>query len=106
MARSIIIIGVGPFLSRSLAVKLASLGWRIVLISRSIDKLEAVAAAARKAGGRDDTVLCKTADAGDPEQLLDALDWASRELGVVDCVCYNAARVGMFELRFERQCGV
>jgi len=50
--------------------------------------------------------LCKTADAGDPEQLLDALDWASRELGVVDCVCYNAARVGMFELRFERQCGV
>lgn len=102
MARSIIIIGVGPFVSRSLAVKMASLGWHMVLISRSIDKLEDVAAAARKAAGRDTMVLCRTADAGEPAQLLAALDWASKQLGFVDCVCYNAARVGKFVVVLTR----
>ena len=98
MARSIVIVGVGHFVSLSLAAKLASIGWRIALISRSLDKLTAVADDARRAGGKDVVVKCKLADAGDPLQLWHALDWAKEELGTVDCLCFNAARVDMFEV--------
>jgi len=98
MARSIVIVGVGHFVSLSLAAKLASIGWRIALISRSLDKLTAVANDARRAGGKDVVVKCKLANAGDPVQLWQALDWAKEELGTVDCVCFNAARIDMFDV--------
>ena len=99
MAGSIIIVGVGPFVSLSLTRRLASLGWRIALISRSEEKLEMVAKAAKSAiSSSEAPIFCQIADAGDPAQLMKALDRSRETLGSVDCVLYNAARVGKHAL--------
>ncbi|OBT71222.1 hypothetical protein VF21_09890 [Pseudogymnoascus sp. 05NY08] len=90
--RHIIIVGAGPFISRSLTHYLASQNWRIVLISRTEKKLQAYAAETAKLCPSAPPVLTRTADASDPANLLAALDWAASQLdGKVDVLCYNAA---------------
>lgn len=46
--RHIIIVSAGPFMSRPLSLYLASQNWRIVLISRTEQKLQAYAAETAK----------------------------------------------------------
>lgn len=91
---SIIIVGVGPFMYPSLSRKLAAQGWDIALISRSEDKLDLVLHKLQEEGSTGKTVA-RAADAREPKELREALNWAKAELnGNVDVLCYNAARVG------------
>jgi len=92
-SRSVIIVGVGPLISSSLAHRLAALGWKIALLSRSQDKLDALAKAL-KDKHPDVTVVTHVVDAGDVNVFLHALSETKTELGSVDALCYNAARVG------------
>ncbi|OBT65297.1 hypothetical protein VE03_04604 [Pseudogymnoascus sp. 23342-1-I1] len=97
--RHIIIVGAGPFISRSLTHYLASQNWRIVLISRTEQKLQAYAAETAKLYPSAPPVLTREADASEPSSLLSALDWAASQLGSkVDVLCYNAAIVGAMDL--------
>lgn len=96
--RSIIIVGVGPFISTSLARRLAVEGWNIALLSRSHDKLRALAEELNKQKAENAKILVKAVDAGDAGALLQALEASKKELGSVDVVCYNAARVGRVDL--------
>jgi NADP-dependent 3-hydroxy acid dehydrogenase YdfG len=93
-SRSIIIVGVGPFISASLARRLTFEGWSIALLSRSQDKLSTLAEQLNKQKASNAKILTKAVDAGDADALLQALEAAKEELGSVDVVCYNAARVG------------
>ena len=92
---SIIVVGVGPFISSSLAHKLAAKGWKIALLSRSQEKLDALAKALKDKHPHA-SILTDTVDAGDADALLAALSKAKEGLGSVDVLCYNAARVGMY----------
>ena len=92
-SRSVIIVGVGPLISSSLAHRLAALGWKIALLSRSQDKLDALAKAL-KDKHPDVTVVTHVVDAGDANVFLHALSETKAKLGSVDALCYNAARVG------------
>ena len=97
-SRSIIIVGVGPLISTSLARKLAVERWSIALLSRSHDKLRALAEELNKQKAANAKILVKAVDAGDAPALLQALEESKNELGSVDVVCYNAARVGKANL--------
>jgi short-subunit dehydrogenase len=94
VSRSIIIVGVGPFISTSLARRLAIEGWNIALLSRSQDKLLDLAEELSKHKTSDAKIFTKAVDAGNAAALLQALEESKSELGMVDVVCYNAARVG------------
>ncbi|KFY81758.1 hypothetical protein V500_11118 [Pseudogymnoascus sp. VKM F-4518 (FW-2643)] len=73
--------------------------WRIVLISRTEQKLQAYAAETAELYPSAPPVLTRTADASDPSSLLSALDWAASQLdGKVDVLCYKAAVVGATDL--------
>lgn len=90
---SIIIVGVGPFISTSLATKLAAQGWKIALLSRSQEKLDSLAKALKNQHPNT-IVVTEAVDVADVGAFLQALSTAKDELGSVDVLCYNAARVG------------
>ena len=93
-SRSVIIVGVGPFMSSSLAHRLAAQNWKIALLSRSQEKLDTLAKAL-KGKHPNASISTDAVDAGDADGLLKALSKAKEGLGAVDVLCYNAARVGM-----------
>ncbi|KAJ5664129.1 hypothetical protein N7507_004860 [Penicillium longicatenatum] len=93
--RSIAIVGVGPSMSRSLALWLASLGWNIALISRSEENLSKIATEIKNAQTSPDAkVVYKTGDTSDPSSLKTALDWCVEQFQCkLDVLNYNAAHV-------------
>jgi NAD(P)-dependent dehydrogenase (short-subunit alcohol dehydrogenase family) len=97
--RSIIIVGAGPFMSRSLSFWLASQDWKIVLISRSFENLDAYAEEITQKYPSSPKILTHVADVSDSQILISALDWAAEQLGgSVDVLAYNAANVGPCDL--------
>lgn len=95
MAKSAIIVGAGPFISLSLAKSLAEKSYNIGLISRTASKLQEYASEIEKQFSSVKVVV-HAADAGESEGLTKALDAVKAKLGEPDILCYNAARVGMF----------
>ena len=85
-------------MSSSLAHRLAAQGWKIALLSRSQDKLDALAKAL-KDKHPDVTVVTHAVDAGDVNALLHSLSETKAELTSIDVLCYNAARVGKLSKR-------
>ncbi|WP_037312239.1 SDR family NAD(P)-dependent oxidoreductase [Amycolatopsis orientalis] len=79
-----VVIGAGPGIGRSVALRFAREGLPITLIARTEATLAPVAA---EIG----TALALTADVTDEKALTTALDAAVREHGVPDVVVYNAA---------------
>jgi NADP-dependent 3-hydroxy acid dehydrogenase YdfG len=96
-AQSIIIVGAGPFISTSLARRLAIEGWNVALLSRSLENLLALAEDLDKHKASNAKLITKVVDAGDSPALLKALEECKNEMGAVDVVCYNAAKVGGFD---------
>ncbi|KAI9645163.1 hypothetical protein NHQ30_005897 [Ciborinia camelliae] len=93
-ARTIIIIGAGPLMSRSLSLYLASHSWQIILISRNHASLLSLASEINSFHPSAPQVLVHTGDASIPSSLTEALAWAADQVrGKIDVVCYNAARV-------------
>ncbi|KAF4553724.1 Short chain dehydrogenase-like protein 60 [Elsinoe fawcettii] len=87
-----IIIGVGPFISRSLALHLASQSYSIGLITRSESTLFSLSS---EISSLQPTAKIHTyaADASNTTSLLAALDALKTKLSHVDVLIYNAARV-------------
>lgn len=93
--QSAIIIGVGPFVSRSVSLYLAGQNYQIGLISRTEANIDKLATELRDNGS---TVHTQAADAGNAASLESALDTLATKLGGVDVLVYNAARVGPNDL--------
>ncbi|MEV6925343.1 SDR family NAD(P)-dependent oxidoreductase [Dactylosporangium sp. NPDC051485] len=83
-----VIIGVGPGIGRSVALRFAREGLPIALVARTGAAVRAVAEAIAPLGVR---VVPLTADSTDETALRAALDAAADELGPPDVVVYNAA---------------
>ncbi|RSM56284.1 short-chain dehydrogenase [Amycolatopsis sp. WAC 01376] len=79
-----VVIGAGPGIGRSVALRFAREGLPVTLIARTTETLTALAA---EIG----TALALTADVTNEKALKTALDTSVREHGVPDVVVYNAA---------------
>ena len=83
-----VITGGGSGVGAALAIALAGSGARVCLIGRRLDKLEEVAANARKAGG---AAACYSADISSSSDLLTVARRIDTDLGRVDILIHNAA---------------
>jgi NAD(P)-dependent dehydrogenase (short-subunit alcohol dehydrogenase family) len=77
-----LIVGAGPGISASLARGLATLGVKVGLVARGRDRLEMLA--------RDVGAAAFVADARDADSVERVFDDATRQLGAIDVVVYNA----------------
>jgi len=77
------IIGVGPGNGAAYARIFADKGYRVALLGRTREKLEAV-------GGEIGGALTVSCDAADPGTVTAVLGQVSEDLGPVDCLLYNA----------------
>ncbi|MCL6580094.1 MAG: SDR family NAD(P)-dependent oxidoreductase [Firmicutes bacterium] len=88
----VIVTGASRGIGKSLALRLAERGSRLVLVARSEEDLAAVARAARDRGGP--AVHTVAGDVTDPGTARHAVETAARELGGLD-VLVNNAGVGL-----------
>ncbi|KAL1838048.1 hypothetical protein VTJ49DRAFT_3096 [Mycothermus thermophilus] len=93
-SKTLLIIGSGPGISRSVATLFASRRYKNVgLVARRAESLAAEQAALQQAVGADVKVGIYIVDITDSEALAQALDQADDELGKPETVFFNAARV-------------
>jgi len=81
------VIGIGPGLGRSTAIKFAKEGYHVALIARNPAKLAPVAQEIEKLGGKS---LSVPADASDHQSLKNAFSTIRKGLGEVNVLVYNA----------------
>ena len=86
--RTVVVTGASSGIGEEVARVLAAEGAHTVLVARSTDKLQALAAAIREGGGRATVLPC---DIADPESVA-ALVAAVEELGGCDVLVNNAGR--------------
>jgi NAD(P)-dependent dehydrogenase (short-subunit alcohol dehydrogenase family) len=84
----VVVIGAGPGVGRSVALRFAREGMPAALIARSEQTVRDVARDLSPLGV---PVTCLTADSADEAALRSALDAAAGELGPPDVLVYNAA---------------
>ena len=87
-----VIIGAGPGIGTSVACRFASAGMPVGLIARTAASVDA-ARAAVVAAVPGVTVAGATADAGQDDQLMAALDALTGQLGVPAALIYNAGLI-------------
>lgn len=92
--RVIVITGAGDGIGRAIALACAAAGATVVLLGRTMQKLEAVYDAIEKEGGAQPAIFpinLESATEQDYKQLKDALN---EEFGRIDGLLHNAAKLG------------
>jgi len=92
-SKGAVIVGVGTGMGRSIALSLSAKGWSVALLSRDLEKLNAICSESEKMGGK---CFAIRADAMEEGSLRAALEEAKKLLGRVDALIYNAG--GFFTL--------
>lgn len=95
MKKAIIIVGMGPGLSRGVAEKFGQEGFCLGMISRNAEKL---AATQQELTGQGIESFFATADVADTDQLRTALTELAGQLGRVDVLHYNAVDARMVNI--------
>lgn len=85
--QKIVIVGSGPGLAKSVAARFGSEGWRVVMLARNAERLDAEAEEFRARGIDAVPVVCDVRDI----HLLDRLIGQESEDGGIDLLNYNAA---------------
>ena len=93
------ITGGGTGIGFAIASRLAALGGKVLLVSRSAEHLESAVAEIRESTGRDDAASFDTADVRDAERVEELVRRADEEHGGIDLLVNNAA--GNFICRAE-----
>jgi NAD(P)-dependent dehydrogenase (short-subunit alcohol dehydrogenase family) len=86
--RTVVVAGVGPTLGAALARAFADAGERVVVLARSTDRIESLAADLRADGGE---AVAVGADVTDPDAVAAAFDAARTAFGSVDALVHNAS---------------
>ena len=86
--KTVVVIGAGKGMGSSISRRFAMEGFRVVLVARRKESLEAVVARLAQAGIK---AFGETADSANPCSLTDALDRIEARFGVPDVLVYNAA---------------
>ncbi|QPC77990.1 hypothetical protein HYE68_008742 [Fusarium pseudograminearum] len=91
---TLLCIGSGPGIGRSVTSLFATKHYKnVALISRRPEQLKIEKAAVQEAAGQSVNVQTYALDATDTDALLSALHRIEEDLGRIECVFYNAARV-------------
>ncbi len=85
--RVMVVTGAGSGIGRALALAAAQKGWRLLLIERQRERLEAVQAQIRSAGGVAEIVVADVCSAETPQRIVDT---ALRSFARIDVVVNNA----------------
>lgn len=93
--KTALVTGASQGIGHNLALRLAEQGARVIVAARSVDKLEAVAAEIRDAGGEAHVLAL---DVGRPESVGEAIDGLPEEWSEIDVLVSNAGitRDGLF----------
>ena len=83
----IMVTGGGSGIGRALAHELASLGAEVVILGRTLEKLETVAAEIREDGGKATPIAC---DIRDEPSVIAAIDAVIAQFGKIDGLVNNA----------------
>ena len=83
----IMVTGGGSGIGRALAHELASLGAQVVILGRTLEKLEAVVAEIHEDGGKARAIAC---DIRDEPSVIAAIDTVIAEFGKIDGLVNNA----------------
>ena len=95
IANSLVVIsGASSGVGRASAVELAARGAKVILVARSADKLEAIAAQIRQSGGQ---AWAYPADLSKSEQALQLAEWTLEQHGTPHILVHSA---GAGEWRF------
>ena len=86
-----IVTGAGTGIGGEISAQLAEAGYRVVLVSRSAEHLESVAAEIKKRVSDPPKTLVVPADLTDQQQVSSIFDQAMNEFGRVDVLVNNAA---------------
>ena len=95
MSKSIMIIGAGPGIGQATARRFGREGWTVVLVSRNAERLRPLVEDLKSMGV---AAHALSADATDPVMLRMAIAQASRLVGGLTTVLYNAAVVRQQDL--------
>jgi NAD(P)-dependent dehydrogenase (short-subunit alcohol dehydrogenase family) len=87
MSKTILVCGYGPGISSAVARKFGKEGYRVAIVSRSADKLEAGARALVEAGVEARAFPC---DLADPDAVARLVDGVCEQFGPVHTVHWNA----------------
>lgn len=85
------VVGVGPGLGKSVALKFASKGYAIALLSRKESSADSAVAALKELGATFKWTAC---DVSDEDSVKSAFAIVRETLGNVDCLVYNAGGMG------------
>lgn len=85
--KTVIVTGASSGIGEALAREFAARGARVVLGARSLDKMEAIAAEIRQAGGE---AVCRAVDVVNPEECKGLIDTAIEHFGGIDILICNA----------------
>ncbi|MDA0262438.1 MAG: SDR family NAD(P)-dependent oxidoreductase [Proteobacteria bacterium] len=85
---SVVIVGVGPGLGAALGRRFAAAGHAVMLASRTLDKVEAIAKEINNSGGNAHAIAV---DALDEASVVDLIARADGELGPLEVAIYNAS---------------
>ncbi len=96
MTHTALITGASRGLGRALALQLAAQGWRVVLVARHADALQAVADEIRAAGG---SAWAFAEDLAHPDAAARIYGFAEEVAGPVDLLVNNASALGPTPLR-------
>jgi NADP-dependent 3-hydroxy acid dehydrogenase YdfG len=95
MAKTIMVCGYGPGISKAVAEKFGAEGFSVALVGRSADKL---AAGVKALGAKGVKAAAVTADLGDPAAARDAVKKARAALGPVTVLQWSAYDGGAGDL--------
>ena len=98
MGKSILIIGAGPGLSRSVAERFGREGFSVSLVSRNVANLENLKSTLERQGIN---AVYAAADAANAEGLKEAIGYMSQTVAGFDVVLYNAAVVKALDIMDE-----
>lgn len=91
---TLLCIGSGPGIGRSVTSLFATKHYKnVALIARRPEQLRIEKAAVQEAAGQSVNVQTYALDVTDTDTLLSALNRIEEDLGRIECVFYNAARV-------------
>jgi NAD(P)-dependent dehydrogenase (short-subunit alcohol dehydrogenase family) len=89
---AIAVVGAGPGLGLAVARRFGLEGYRVALVARNAERLETMR---RELAADGIHAAAFAADCVDGDQIVRALSQAQRELGEIDVLVYNAARLGL-----------
>lgn len=95
MTKTIVVVGYGVGISAAVAERFGKAGYRVALVARTKEKLEA---ATKELGAKGIEAAAFPADAGDPSSVQSALADVKRSFGPVAAIHWNAYAGGPADL--------